>query len=85
MGSGFMGFILPERNFKDNLEGLMLFAPVTCGPGVCNWYDWGKVTALNMLTASSCGDRGSLSFRVLLMLLVDFIKPPGEPPWAAVT
>lgn len=85
VGSGFMGFILPERNFKDNLEGLMLFAPVTCGPGVCNWYDWGKVTALNMLTASSCGDRGSLSFRVLLMLLVDFIKPPGEPPWAAVT
>lgn len=64
MGSGFMGFILPERNFfKDNLEALMLFAPVTCGPGVCNWYDWGKVIALNaVLTVSSCGDRGSLSF-----------------------
>ncbi|KAI4584298.1 hypothetical protein MJG53_007577 [Ovis ammon polii x Ovis aries] len=33
VGSGFMGFILPERNFEDNFEGLMLFAPVTCGPG----------------------------------------------------
>lgn len=57
---GFLGCVLPESNFKENFEGLMLL-PVTCGPGVCICR-WEEVTVLNGMNRSSCGERGSLSF-----------------------
>lgn len=74
-----MGFILPERNFEDNFEGLMLFALLPAVQVCVMVLIGGKVIALNMvLTVGSCGDRGSFSLGVLLMLLVGILSSPPE-------
>lgn len=39
--SGFLGCLLPEKNFKDNFEGLMLFACDLWSRCVLSW-DWGR-------------------------------------------
>lgn len=47
MGPGFLGSLLPEKNLKENLEGLIFFACYLVQ--VCVLVGLGEVTELNMV------------------------------------